>query len=46
MLKLFVTLQISWLALLGPMSAAVVNPAFVPLSKAFDITIVQATYGE
>ena len=44
MLKLFVALQISWLACLGPMASAVINPAFVPLSKAFKITTVQASY--
>lgn len=44
MLKLFVALQISWLACIGPMSSAVINPAFVPLSKAFDLTTVQASY--
>ncbi|KAI9750737.1 MAG: hypothetical protein M4579_006338, partial [Chaenotheca gracillima] len=43
-LKLFVCLQISWLAMMGPMSSAVINPAFVPLGKAFGITTVQATY--
>ena len=42
--KLLVVFQVSWLAFLGPMSAAVPNPAFVPLSEAFDITIVQASY--
>ncbi|KAL1844563.1 hypothetical protein VTK73DRAFT_2298 [Phialemonium thermophilum] len=35
---------ISFLALLGPMSAAVINPAFVPLGKAFHITTVEASY--
>jgi len=44
MLKLFVTLQISWLACLGPMSSAVVNPAFVPLGKAYHVSTVQASY--
>lgn len=44
MMKLLVVLQVSWLAFLGPMSAVVANPAFVPLSKAFDITIVEASY--
>lgn len=37
-------LQVSWLAFLGPMSAAVANPAFVPLSEAFNISIVEASY--
>ncbi|KAK5170459.1 uncharacterized protein LTR77_005047 [Saxophila tyrrhenica] len=43
-MKLAVALQISWLAFLGPMAAAVANPAFVPLSEAFGITIVEASY--
>jgi MFS family permease len=29
---------------MGPMSAAVINPAFVPLGKTFKITTVQASY--
>lgn len=32
------------LALLGPLGSAVINPAFVPLSKAFGLTPVQASY--
>ncbi|OAG34968.1 hypothetical protein AYO21_10855 [Fonsecaea monophora] len=44
MLKLFVLLQVSFLAFLGPMAGAIVNPAFVPLSKQFNITIVEASY--
>ncbi|KAH8811170.1 major facilitator superfamily domain-containing protein [Xylogone sp. PMI_703] len=43
-MKLLVVLQVSWLAFLGPMAAAVANPAFVPLSKAFDLTVVEASY--
>ncbi|ETS83221.1 hypothetical protein PFICI_05097 [Pestalotiopsis fici W106-1] len=43
-LKLLVLLQVSWLAFLGPLAAAVINPAFVPLSNEFGITPVQATY--
>jgi MFS family permease len=43
-LKLFVTLQISVLALIGHMSAATINPAYVPLGQAFRITTVQASY--
>ncbi len=43
-LKLLVVLQISWLSFLGPMSAAVANPAFVPLAEAFDISVVEASY--
>ena len=34
----------SCLALMGPMGSAVINPAFVPLGKAFGITPVQASY--
>ncbi|KAK6382786.1 hypothetical protein LTS17_003455 [Exophiala oligosperma] len=44
MLKLFVLLQVSWLSFLGPMAGAIVNPAFVPLSKQFNITVVEASY--
>ncbi|KAK6197763.1 hypothetical protein LQW54_010601 [Pestalotiopsis sp. IQ-011] len=43
-LKLLVLLQVSWLAFLGPMAAAVINPAFVPLSNEFGITVVEASY--
>ena len=43
-IKVLVVLQVSWLAFLGPMSAAVANPAFVPLSEAFNISIVEASY--
>ncbi|KIY02001.1 uncharacterized protein Z520_02139 [Fonsecaea multimorphosa CBS 102226] len=43
-LKFFILLQVSFLAFLGPMAGAIVNPAFVPLSKRFDITVVQASY--
>jgi hypothetical protein len=46
MLKLLVTLQISWLAMLGPMSSAVVNPAFVTMGKTFNKTPVEISYGE
>lgn len=46
MLKLLVTLQISWLAMLGPMSSAVVNPAFVTMGKIFKMTPVEISYGE
>lgn len=44
MLKLAVVLQVSWLAFLGPLSAAVANPAFVVIGKAFDISVVEASY--
>ena len=43
-MKLLVMLQVSWLAFVGPMSAAVANPAFVPLNKAFSLTIIKASY--
>lgn len=43
-LKLFVLLQVSWLAFLGFMGGAIINPAFVPLGRAFDITVVEASY--
>ncbi|KAB5545831.1 major facilitator superfamily domain-containing protein [Coniochaeta sp. 2T2.1] len=43
-LKLLVTLQISWLAMLGPMGSAVVNPAFVTMGKVFHKTPVQISY--
>ncbi|KAL2272570.1 hypothetical protein FJTKL_06290 [Diaporthe vaccinii] len=43
-LKLSVLLQVSLLAMLGPMSAAVINPAFVPLGRAFGNTPVEASY--
>lgn len=35
-------LQISWLASLGPITAAVSNPAFLTIAAAFDISVVQA----
>ena len=43
-LKVGICLQVSMLALLGPFGSAVINPAFVPLGKAFGITPVQASY--
>ena len=43
-LKVAICLQVSWMAMLGPMGSAIVNPAFVPLSVAFDVTVVQASY--
>jgi MFS family permease len=43
-LKLAVVLQVSWLAFLGPMAAAVANPAFVVIGRAFSITTVEASY--
>ncbi|QKX54959.1 uncharacterized protein TRUGW13939_02049 [Talaromyces rugulosus] len=43
-LKLSVCLQISWLALLGPLSAAVANPAFRLMSNAFGLTVKEVSY--
>ncbi|KAF9894252.1 hypothetical protein FE257_007754 [Aspergillus nanangensis] len=43
-LKLAVTLQASWLALLGPMGAAAPNPAFVLMSEAFSMSVVEISY--
>ena len=43
-LKLLILTQVSCLAFLGPFGSAVVNPAFVPLGKAFNISTVQASY--
>ncbi|KAH8898231.1 MFS general substrate transporter [Thozetella sp. PMI_491] len=43
-LKVAICLQMAFLALLGPMASAVINPAFVPLGKAFGLTPVQASY--
>ncbi|KAK8017760.1 hypothetical protein PG993_014086 [Apiospora rasikravindrae] len=39
-----ILLQVSLLTLLGTIGAATINPAFVPLAAAFDITPVQASY--
>ncbi|EJD51127.1 MFS general substrate transporter [Auricularia subglabra TFB-10046 SS5] len=43
-LKYLILLQVSLLALLGQFSSAAVNPAFVDLAHAFEITTVQASY--
>ncbi|KAH6652225.1 major facilitator superfamily domain-containing protein [Truncatella angustata] len=43
-LKALVLLQVSWLAFLGPLGAAIVNPAFLLLSKEFNISVVQVSY--
>ncbi|KAJ7180796.1 MFS general substrate transporter [Mycena filopes] len=43
-LKIAVLLQVSFLALLGPLNQATVNPAFVPLAQHFHITTVVASY--
>ncbi|KAJ7043769.1 MFS general substrate transporter [Mycena alexandri] len=43
-LKIAVLLQVSFLALLGPLNQATVNPAFVPLAAHFHVTTVVASY--
>lgn len=43
-LKFLVLMQVSFLAMLGPMGSAVANPAFVLIGKAFNVTVVQASY--
>ncbi|KAJ5818036.1 hypothetical protein N7474_003627 [Penicillium riverlandense] len=43
-LKLSVALQVSWLALLGPFSSAVANPAFVLMAEAFHQGVVETSY--
>ncbi|KAI0185826.1 major facilitator superfamily domain-containing protein [Xylaria flabelliformis] len=43
-LKFAVCIQVSFLAFLGPLASAVINPAFVPLAEAFRITPVEASY--
>ncbi|KAJ5160603.1 uncharacterized protein N7482_007607 [Penicillium canariense] len=43
-LKLSVCLQVSWLALLGPLSAAVANPSFVLMSHTFGLSVEEASY--
>ncbi|KAJ7781944.1 MFS general substrate transporter [Mycena maculata] len=43
-LKVAVLLQVSFLALLGPLNQATVNPAFVPLAAHFKISTVVASY--
>lgn len=43
-LKLAVLMQIAFLSMIAQMASATVNPAFVPLSAAFEITPVQASY--
>ncbi|KAI1733987.1 MFS general substrate transporter [Xylaria scruposa] len=43
-LKFAVCIQVSFLAFLGPLASAVINPAFVPLAEAFSITPVEASY--
>lgn len=43
-LKLWVLFQVSYLAFLGPFTQAVINSAFVPVSKAFHISVTTASY--
>lgn len=43
-LKIFVLLQVSFLAMLGPFNSSIINSAFVPLAKSLNITPVQASY--
>jgi hypothetical protein len=42
--KLCIALQISWIAMIGPMGAAALNPALGQLGRAFGISTVQASY--
>ncbi|KAJ7590079.1 MFS general substrate transporter [Mycena floridula] len=43
-LKVAILLQVSALALLGPLNQAVINPAYVPLAAHFHKTVVEASY--
>ncbi|KAJ7504240.1 MFS general substrate transporter [Mycena galericulata] len=43
-LKVAILLQVSFLALLGPLNQATINPAFVPLAAHFKISTVVASY--
>ncbi|KAK7719448.1 hypothetical protein SLS63_010086 [Diaporthe eres] len=43
-LKLWVLFQVSYLAFLGPFTQAVINSAFVPVSKSFHISVTTASY--
>ncbi|KAI1110440.1 MFS general substrate transporter [Nemania sp. NC0429] len=43
-LKLGICMQVSFLAFIGPLAAAVLNPAFVQVAAAFDMTPVEASY--
>ncbi|KAJ5372043.1 hypothetical protein N7517_004049 [Penicillium concentricum] len=43
-LKLWVCLQISWLALLEPLASAVVNPTFLLMAKTFDLSVKEVSY--
>lgn len=43
-LKIAILLQVSAVALIGPLNQAVINPAYVPLAAKFHKTIVEASY--
>ncbi|KAJ7902556.1 MFS general substrate transporter [Mycena olivaceomarginata] len=43
-LKIAILLQVSFLALLGPLNQATINPAFVPLAAHFHVSTVVASY--
>lgn len=43
-LKISVLMQVSLLAALGTLNTAIINPAYSQLARAFDISIVQASY--
>lgn len=43
-LKVGVLIQVCILAALGTLNTAIINPAYVPLAKEFDITTVEASY--
>ncbi|KAI0810212.1 MFS general substrate transporter [Xylaria sp. FL0064] len=43
-LKFAICIQASFLAFIGPLASAVINPVFVQLAEAFAITPVQASY--
>ncbi|KAF7366945.1 MFS general substrate transporter [Mycena sanguinolenta] len=43
-LKIAILLQVSFLAGLGPLNQAVINPAFVPLAAHFHVSTVVASY--
>ena len=43
-MKLWVLIQVSFLAFLGPFTQAVINSAFVPLAKELHISVQEASY--
>ncbi|KAF8519537.1 MFS general substrate transporter [Gautieria morchelliformis] len=43
-LKIFVLVQVSFLAALGTMNASVINPAYVPMAKYMGISTIVASY--